>query len=61
MKPTTDRGWAIVLGLLAIAAGLGIGLPPLALWGPGAALAVPGGLIFALAIRTPPVPPEVPS
>lgn len=59
MRPTTDRGWALVVGLIALALGLGIGLPPIALWGPGAALAVPGALLFVLAVLTPPEPPEV--
>lgn len=44
----------MVLGIVLIALGLAIGLPPLALWGPGAGLAVPGALVFALSIVTPP-------
>lgn len=54
MKPTTERGRAMLAGLLLLAIGLTIGLPPLALWGPGAGLAVPGALVFALAFITPP-------
>lgn len=54
MKPTTERGRAMLVGLVLIAIGLAIGLPPLALWGPGAGLSVPGALIFALAFITPP-------
>jgi hypothetical protein len=53
MIPTTGRGRAIVAGILLIAAGLAIGLPPIALWGPGAGLAVPGGLLFLLANSMP--------
>lgn len=52
--PTTERGRAIAVGLLLVAIGLAIGLPPLALWGPGAGLAVPGGVIFGLAVIQPP-------
>jgi hypothetical protein len=54
VKPSTDRGVAMIVGLLLMAVGLAIGLPPLALWGPGAALAVPGTLLFLLAVVTPP-------
>jgi hypothetical protein len=53
--PETDKGKAFLVGLVCISIGLAIGLPPLALWGPGAALAVPGGLLLLLAfIATPP-------
>ena len=54
MRPTTERGWSMVVGLVLLAVGLAIGLPPLALWGPGAGLAVPGALVFGLSLITPP-------
>lgn len=54
MIPTTDRGRAILGGLILLAIGLAIGLPPVALWGPGAGLAVPGGIVFVLAAIQPP-------
>ena len=44
-----DRVIALV-GLALLAAGLAIGLPPVGLLGPGAALAVPGGLLIAYAV-----------
>lgn len=54
MRPKTERGRAMLAGLVLVALGLTIGLPPVALWGPGAGLTVPGLIVFALAIRTPP-------
>jgi hypothetical protein len=39
-----------IAGLLALSIGLAIGLPPIALLGPGAALAVPGCLLIAYAV-----------
>lgn len=58
MRPTTERGRVILTGLILLAVGLAIGLPPIALWGPGAGLAVPGALLFGLALVTPPETPE---
>jgi len=52
--PTTPRGRALVVGLLLLAVGLTIGLPPVALWGPGAGMAVPGAIVFILALIQPP-------
>jgi hypothetical protein len=46
--PTTDQGRALLLGLVLISVGLAVGLPPLALWGPGAALVVPGAIFLFL-------------
>lgn len=48
-EPGTPEG-AVMLGLLLLGVGLGIGLPPLALWGPGAGLAVPGLLMIAISL-----------
>lgn len=50
-RPAIDTNTALALvGLVALAIGLGIGLPPLALWGPGAAFAVPGSLLIIYAV-----------
>lgn len=54
MRPRTERGRALLAGLVMLAFGLAIGLPPLAILGPGVGIAVAGGLVFILAIRTPP-------
>lgn len=54
LVPETDGGRALLLGLLLISAGLAIGLPPLALWGPGAALFVPGLILTILAFMPTP-------
>lgn len=63
LRPRTERGRVMLIGILLLGFGLAIGLPPVALWGPGAGLAVIGGLLLALAVHTPPDPdePEVPS
>lgn len=45
----TDTILALV-GLVALAVGLLVGLPPIALLGPGAALAVPGALLILYAV-----------
>lgn len=39
-----------LLGLALVSLGLAIGLPPVALYGPGAALAVPGFLVLIYAV-----------
>lgn len=50
-RPSIDPNTALALvGLLALALGLCIGLPPVALLGPGAALAVPGCLLIVYAV-----------
>lgn len=50
-RPAVDTNTALaLLGLLALALGLCIGLPPVALLGPGAALAVPGALLIVYAV-----------
>ena len=57
--PQTDNGRALLVGLVMLMFGLAIGLPPLALWGPGAAFVVPGVLFVFLALVTPSEgPPE---
>lgn len=48
-RPTGDTAIAIA-GLIALSLGLAIGLPPVALYGPGAALAVPGLLLILYAV-----------
>lgn len=50
-RPAIDPNTALALvGLVALALGLAIGLPPVALFGPGAALAVPGSLLIVYAV-----------
>ncbi len=50
-RPTIDPDTALALaGLISLALGLLIGLPPVSLWGPGAALAVPGALLILYAV-----------
>ena len=50
-RPTIDLDTALALvGLAALAVGLLVGLPPIALIGPGAALAVPGALLILYAV-----------
>lgn len=50
-RPAIDLNTALAIcGLVALAIGLSIGLPPLSLWGPGAGLAVPGALLILYAI-----------
>lgn len=50
-RPTVDPNTALALaGLVLLALGLAIGLPPIALLGPGAALAVPGALLIVYAV-----------
>lgn len=50
-RPSMDQNTVLaLLGLFALALGLGIGLPPVALLGPGAALAVPGVLLIVYAV-----------
>jgi hypothetical protein len=55
--PKTDQGRSLLLGLVLISLGLAIGLPPLALWGPGAGLVVPGAIFLFLTFAT--QPPEI--
>lgn len=50
MKRPDANTLLAIIGLVALSIGLGIGLPPLALFGPGAALAVPGGLLILYAV-----------
>jgi hypothetical protein len=54
MIPSTDRGRAMIVALLMIGLGLAVALPPVALWGPGFGLVVPGALVLLLALLTPP-------
>lgn len=50
-RPAVDTNTLLaILGLLGLALGLFIGLPPISLPGPGAALAVPGCLLIAYAV-----------
>lgn len=50
-RPRIDTDTALALGgLVALAIGLLVGLPPIALLGPGAALAVPGALLILYAV-----------
>jgi len=50
-RPSIDPNTALALvGLVGLALGLCIGLPPVALLGPGAALAVPGFLLIVYAV-----------
>lgn len=49
-QPIDPNTALALVGLLALAVGLAIGLPPLSLWGPGAGLAVPGALLILYAI-----------
>lgn len=55
--PKTDQGRSLLLGLVLISIGLAVGLPPVALWGPGSALFVPGAIFLVLTFATQP-PPE---
>jgi hypothetical protein len=58
--PQTDNGRTLLAGIVLLAAGLFVGLPPLALWGPGAALAVPGALFVLIAFIAPAPPEDAP-
>jgi hypothetical protein len=50
-RPNLDPNTVIALvGLVALAVGLCIGLPPVALIGPGAAFAVSGSLLMIYAV-----------
>lgn len=50
-RPSVDTNTVLALvGLVALSVGLAIGLPPVALYGPGAAFAVPGVLLIAYAV-----------
>jgi hypothetical protein len=54
LLPETDNGRALLLGLVLTSLGLLVMLPPVALWGPGAAMLVPGAIFVFLAFITPP-------
>jgi hypothetical protein len=52
--PSTANGRALATGLLLLTVGLGVALPPVALWGPGLGSAVLGAILVLLAFITPP-------
>lgn len=54
MIPTTDKGRALLVGLVMLTVGLSVALPPVALWGPGIGLAVAGAILVVLSLTTPP-------
>jgi hypothetical protein len=50
-RPKIDPNTLLAgIGLVLLSLGLAVGLPPAALYGPGAALAVPGCLLIVYAV-----------